>query len=636
MTNSYRMVALASWIATGGVVYLLPEVFWIIVPISIVAALAAFAIPNLYFGLFPFVLVLGDGYLFTGNLVIQPSDAILLAATGSAWWRSTALCPTPKASFNTRDGIWSLWFAVCLMAFLIGWLALPTADWGDQLSIYFSRWNALRIGRGIAWSAVFFVTSRYCCSCSARSVAAFAVGMQSTLLVVGAIVVVERWLFEGLSDFSREFRATGPFSSMHIGGQHLDAFLTLSMPFAFFQFRERTRWGKAFTLLLVLLAVYAALSTMSRATLAAILAMIIYLTLAHLTPEKNRSRDRRRWTGAIYAMISLFVVGLAVIAAWKADAIRNRFSFLRSDWQTRVSHWTNSIRDSGDSWQSLFIGRGMGTFPSLESGRQDKLFPPLTWRPTESGLVRMEPEWPIYLHQWIPSLGDRPCICKIRARVTGGDAKIAILICKQALLMSYDCRENHAELSGSQGGMWQEFTLTLPSPTMPRPASRFKLGGNDYRPTVFSLYHASGQGGVEISNVSLEKAGNSTERLRNGDFENGSSHWFFSSDDHLLWHSKNVLVHLLVEQGILGLAAFLAILWWWARSHWRSLRRSTNSLASVLVASVVGTLGVAMFDSLLDTPLLASIFLIVTCLDSDGLSTRSLFLAAEKADSSKP
>jgi hypothetical protein len=95
------------------------------------------------------------------------------------------------------------------------------------------------------------------------------------------------------------------------------------------------------------------------------------------------------------------------------------------------------------------------------------------------------------------------------------------------------------------------------------------------------------------------------ELLANGDFQDGLAHWFFTSDRwHLPWHAKNAGLHLLFEQGLLGLGAFgllaaaaLARLCAGAARH--------HPLAPPLAAGIVGVLVVGLIDSLFDMPRVA-------------------------------
>ena len=70
------------------------------------------------------------------------------------------------------------------------------------------------------------------------------------------------------------------------------------------------------------------------------------------------------------------------------------------------------------------------------------------------------------------------------------------------------------------------------------------------------------------------------------------------------WHAKNVGVHLLFEQGLLGAAAAALLV---AAALWRltlGVARA-HPLAPPLAAAVVGLLTVGLVDSLLDIPRVA-------------------------------
>jgi O-antigen ligase len=84
--------------------------------------------------------------------------------------------------------------------------------------------------------------------------------------------------------------------------------------------------------------------------------------------------------------------------------------------------------------------------------------------------------------------------------------------------------------------------------------------------------------------------------------------WFFSSDrDHMPWHTKNILVNVLFDQGLFGLALFLLLI---TVALWRlSLGKARqHELAPCLCAAIVGFLVVGMFDSLIDVPRLSLLF----------------------------
>jgi hypothetical protein len=102
--------------------------------------------------------------------------------------------------------------------------------------------------------------------------------MAGLLLAVSVAVLWERLAYTGLLDFSSDYRATGPFWEMHVGGAALDAVLAMGLPFAFavlLRAASPARWLWAATVLA--LALYAALVTFSRIVYAAVPAGLLVL-----------------------------------------------------------------------------------------------------------------------------------------------------------------------------------------------------------------------------------------------------------------------------------------------------------------------------------------------------------------------
>jgi O-antigen ligase len=94
--------------------------------------------------------------------------------------------------------------------------------------------------------------------------------------------------------------------------------------------------------------------------------------------------------------------------------------------------------------------------------------------------------------------------------------------------------------------------------------------------------------------------------------------WFFSTDrHHMPWHAKSLIVHLLFEQGLLGLGLaglmVTAALWRCTVGHARN-----HPLAPALAGSLLGFVVVGLFDSLVDAPRVAFLFWCV-CLLALGL-----------------
>ena len=121
----------------------------------------------------------------------------------------------------------------------------------------------------------------------------------------------ERLAFTGLANFSTDYRATGLFWEMHVGGAALDASLALAMPFVLAALLS-ARGAREWTLAAVAagLALYAALVTFSRIVY---LAVPVGLLLAWWLGW--RQRQGRLEPRAMLAM-SVVLAGSAAAALW--------------------------------------------------------------------------------------------------------------------------------------------------------------------------------------------------------------------------------------------------------------------------------------------------------------------------------
>jgi hypothetical protein len=100
------------------------------------------------------------------------------------------------------------------------------------------------------------------------------------------------------------------------------------------------------------------------------------------------------------------------------------------------------------------------------------------------------------------------------------------------------------------------------------------------------------------------------ELVANGDFSHGGDRWFFTTDNHAQWHIFNLWVHVFFEQGALGVlalaAAVVAALARLGAHVWRA-----DLFAGTLLASLCGLLVVGLFNSVLDSPRIATLFFLL-------------------------
>jgi len=143
-------------------------------------------------------------------------------------------------------------------------------------------------------------------------------GMVTGLLLAALSTLWERLAFTDLLDFSSDYRTTGSFWEMHVGGAALDGFLALTVPFAvreLLQAKTPFRWGVASAVLGF--AAYACLTTFSRGVYLAIpVGLGVFLAL-HLNQRRQLTVQAPNGAGpyGLAAALAL-AIGYAAGATW--------------------------------------------------------------------------------------------------------------------------------------------------------------------------------------------------------------------------------------------------------------------------------------------------------------------------------
>ena len=127
------------------------------------------------------------------------------------------------------------------------------------------------------------------------------------------------------------------------------------------------------------------------------------------------------------------------------------------------------------------------------------------------------------------------------------------------------------------------------------------------RLAVFSVASESPRLRVDLDNIVLMDT-SGRDLLSNGDFSSDLARWFMTSDrHHMPWHLKNLFVHTVFDQGLIG-AALLSLLVLGALARLTLGPARSNPLAPSVAGALAGFLVVGMFDSLLDVPRMAFLF----------------------------
>jgi hypothetical protein len=184
------------------------------------------------------------------------------------------------------------------------------------------------------------------------------------------------------------------------------------------------------------------------------------------------------------------------------------------------------------------------------------------------------------------------------------DLSVAHLeVCTRHLLYVAECQlvEQDGKEQPSTRDGWRRYGFSFDSGTMgqsnwllPRPVF---LAIATYRDLDVRSVRLVGPDGVDV--------------VANGNFRNHLDRWFSSSDRyHLPWHIKNIVLAVLLDQGLVGLALF-TLLVGGALLRTTFGRAFRHPDAPYVASAIVGYLVVGLTDSLLDVPRVALLFYLV-------------------------
>lgn len=308
--------------------------------------------------------------------------------------------------------------------------------------------------------------------------------------------------------------------------------------------------------------------------------------------------------------LSALLLSSGLVTAFGGGAFMGeRFSTTEGDLAGRLAHWqlSASMLDGATDW---LLGKGLGRYvesyaitapESLRPGdyrlMTDARGPHL--RLTGGGRLTGDPKAPMALGGDMLRVSQRIALPAGTPRLSfdvraSNPAVLGAGVCTKHLLYPAACQgiEVRAEAKSRD---WQHVQVQLRGDGL--------SDGSWYAPQLvtFVIGVDSWGGVVDVDNLELVGA-DGRELLANGDFADGLSRWFFTSDrSHLPWHAKNMALHVLFDQGLIGLALLLALA---SGALWRTCLGSArgHSLSPTLAGAAAGFAVVGLFDSLLDVP----------------------------------
>lgn len=350
----------------------------------------------------------------------------------------------------------------------------------------------------------------------------------------------------------------------------------------------------------------------------------LFLARVGYVPTFTPNRNTIVVAGIVAASIGLTI---PILGNWYLGQ-RLSASTVNHDLETRYRHWQASAHLMGPGWTHQLFGLGVGRFAQAYSwGNTLGESPPRFSFQTEGEpkLVRwgsfeyrrIQDQENVYLKlisgrgvsgnseplrygQRVNLVPGERYDLQVKSRTTSPQATLIMEVCDKWLLYPVNC--NARLVAKIKKGNWQEFTLN------------FKAAAHDFMSATptrqLIVYNDSPGTWADVDNVRLMDA-TGRDLIANGDFSQGGSRWFFSSDHyHLPWHAKNLWLHVWLEQGWLGmiscsllLATAIGVAW----VDWYRGESSKGVLAFALTSFAV----VGLFDSLIDVPRITTLLFLL-------------------------
>ena len=647
-------------------------------PLAPGSALAAFVAlvaflawrPQHWLWIVPAGLPLLDFAPWTGGLVIEEFDLLVLAVAAALWARA-ALAPRDGApsihrrwtAFELAALLFALFSAVSLIRGVAaaGGLAL-TGAWFQG---YEDPLNAWRVFKSVLWAALLWQPLRREIAADRDSaVRRLVAGMLGGLLVVVLAAISERAAYTGLWQFSGPYRTTALFWEMHVGGGAIDAYLGLAVPFvAWTLWSQKSPGLWSVAAVLALLTVYTCLTTFSRGVYIAVAAPLVVLGVVMFLRRAGRGRRRGWTTGVAMAAVvvaidtalilsldwggptlaGLVLLGLALPAAayarwvrpcsWRMAAsfvlalalllevfaviglgtfLRERMAATDNDYLSRREHWSDgvSLMDEPSDW---LAGIGAGQLPKGYATRVPGLeFPgEVGWQHAAAGggVARLQGPRTRDDIDGVMTLSQRVAIHPGHWH----RVDLAIRATAPALLHIRLCETHLLYARHCQAGVLglQEKGADWQHVTTYLSGQGLSTGEAAWpRGAILSIAVINVGGAVELQHVALT-APDRTQLLSNGDFSNGLAHWLPTAMGYYVpWHIDNLYLDVLVERGLPALLAFVTC----AAIALRRLARAGPrgpAFAPFLAASLAGALCAGLVNSVMDVPRVAFLMLFI-------------------------
>ncbi len=578
-----------------------PLAQWVLGGALTLYALALWRWPALWLAVIPAALPALDLTPWTGWMYLGESDPFVLVTIGILVLRA----PPRRADFviaGFPGAAVALALVSCLLSIALG-LALPGPEGGSD-NPYLRPDNALRLAKGFFVALALLPFLGQSMRTRGDAMAWLGAGMIAGLLLVAAATIAERATFTGLFDFTTGYRVVGTFSSMHVGGGHIGAYIAMALPFLLVcLFRPRPLTLLAM-FVVAICAGYALVVTFARAAYAAALVATFAGCLGWAWAARRGDKGSVR--SAVFSALPLLLVGVIVIAALDTRVMTKRLQTVAPDLIYRESNWTGGLGLRDDSFFTALFGMGLGTYPRVVLARKpdgrfptnfvvehDGAYPFLTLR---AGL-------PVYLGQKVAIEPGWQYRLFVSLRSPDGKGALSISVCEKLLLYSTNCRD--ATFRPRSPGIWEDFGVVISGAGLEEDV----VVGWLQRPVEVAFFDPVPDSTIEVGHIRMFDP-RDRNMLANGDFSRGIERWYFTDDQHRIWRIHNQYLMSLFEGGLLGLVSFILLAAAAVAGAVRAMAQG-NRMAAAVAASLLAFLCSSVFDCLLEAPRLSALFYIV-------------------------
>jgi hypothetical protein len=558
--------------------------------------------PKLWLVALPAALPTFDLAPWSGRFFFDEFDALVLLTVGLLALRDRR---DPSGTPMPRGLVWALLLLTgsYVLSTLI-WLWPPPPITSDSFANYYSPYNSLRVAKGFVWALLLLRPLRQAIGRNDNSEYLLCIGFLLGLAGISIVAAYERWLFPGLLAWYSDYRVSSTFSSMHTGDGPIDVFLATTIPLMGSLAIARRRCWIPAAIGLSIVATYTVIAAAARGP---VIAVVIAFGAGVLGLAATGAHRRRSLLAAALGFSALILAAPIALSRLPQIAFVQRFAQTQQDASTRLRHWRNSLALRDSSIKVQLLGMGLGSFPMFHQARSTNEDRAARYSFTDAPRRSLK-LWSggalLYTGQIIAIKPATDYQFRAQVRTAEPNALLTVNLCEIWLLTSRHCSTANLSLQAAPD-RWQILSQTIPSESVGAPNSH--LGFVAQPRTWLTLFARDAPlGGIEISEISLKDM-QGYEVIRNGDFRDGADNWFWTSDRDLPWHTLDLWVQVLFDQGWLGVLALGFLVALTVTALIRQIVRG-NLLSAVLLAAITGFMVTGVTVSIFDQPRLALMF----------------------------